>query len=113
MQKHFKRLRRIEDEESDDEQGEGTADARETIATELFEGGSDHEEEEPQQRSEADVMDEDEEDDGEYSDPDDFIVDDDGNPIATKKKKRKPIFTDAYVFLKFFFNYDQLILIYE
>ncbi|XP_065344159.1 transcription elongation factor SPT6 [Cloeon dipterum] len=94
--KHFKRLRRIDDEESDDE-GEGGGDAREAIATELFEGGSDHDEEgDHTQRSEDVNMEEDDEDEGEYSDdPDDFIVDDDGNPIATKRKKRKPIFTDA------------------
>lgn len=38
FQKRFKRLRRIEDEESDGEGGEGEGEEREAIANELFEG---------------------------------------------------------------------------
>lgn len=42
-------------------------------------------------------------DEGEYTDADDFIVDDDGRPIAEKRKKKKPIFSDAYVKIKYFY----------
>ncbi|CAH1399960.1 unnamed protein product [Nezara viridula] len=92
--KRFKRLRRIEDEESDGERVEDEGEVREAIANELFEG-SDHEEDRSSSRGPAPERYEDEEEDGEYSDADDFIVDDEGRPIADKRKKRKPIFTDA------------------
>lgn len=92
--KRFKRLRRIQDEESEEEQDLKTEG--ELIATELFDT-SDNEEErasEKGHRPEAERFDEDDEE-GEYSDADDFIVDDDGRPIADRRKKRRPIFTDA------------------
>lgn len=92
--KRFKRLRRIEDEESDGEGAEDEGEVREAIANELFEG-SDHEEDRSSSRGPAPERYDDEEEEGEYSDADDFIVDDEGRPIADKRKKRKPIFTDA------------------
>ncbi|XP_060521956.1 transcription elongation factor SPT6 isoform X2 [Cylas formicarius] len=91
----FKRLRRIQDEESD---GEGENDAeqeRDNIAMDLFSEDDDERRSERSQRPhvEAEQFGE-EEDEGEYeSDADDFIVDDQGRPIA--KKKKKPIFSDA------------------
>ncbi|XP_044731246.1 transcription elongation factor SPT6 isoform X2 [Chrysoperla carnea] len=94
----FKRLRRLEDEESDGEGAEDDGQDREAIANDLFEGGSDEDEERRSERShrvvEQDNYDQEASED-EYSDADDFIVDDDGRPIADKRKKRKPIFTDA------------------
>ncbi|XP_014252442.1 transcription elongation factor SPT6 [Cimex lectularius] len=92
--KRFKRLRRIEDEESEDEGGEDDGEERDAIANELFEG-SDHDDDRASSRGAAQDHYGDEEDEGEYSDADDFIVDDEGRPIADKRKKRKPIFTDA------------------
>ena len=95
--KRFKRLRRIEDKESDDEE-EQPGEERDAIANELFEGGSGDEDERRSERShrpEADNFD-DEGSEGEYSDGDaGFIVDDDGNPIHDRKRKKKPIFSDA------------------
>ncbi|KAK6637223.1 hypothetical protein RUM44_007637 [Polyplax serrata] len=95
--KKFKRLRRLDDDESGDEHEEhDEGEDRDAIANELFEG-SDHEDEDrPERSAEAEQYDV-EEDEGEYSDDDDdgFIVDDDGRPIAEKRKKRKPIFNDA------------------
>ncbi|XP_063222520.1 transcription elongation factor SPT6 isoform X2 [Bacillus rossius redtenbacheri] len=97
----FKRLRRIQDEESEDEQEDHVEGERDAIANELFDEGSEHEREELDEdhvsdrgRAEVEHYD-DEEEEGELSDADDFIVDDDGRPITDKKKKRKPIFTDA------------------
>lgn len=95
--KKFKRLRRLDDDESGDEQeGHDEGEEREAIANELFEG-SDHgdDDERPERAAEPEHYDvEDEE--GEYTDDDDgFIVDDDGRPIAEKRKRRKPIFNDA------------------
>ncbi|XP_028156739.1 transcription elongation factor SPT6 [Ostrinia furnacalis] len=94
----FKRLRRLEDDDSDNEGADDPDLEREVIAEKLFVGGSDEEDE---NRSEAAAhhqqaqaeYDDDNED--MESDADDFIVDDDGRPIAERKKKRKPIFTDA------------------
>ncbi|CAD7091358.1 unnamed protein product [Hermetia illucens] len=93
--KRFKRLRRIQDEESDGEDDADEGMEKEAIAGELFEG-SDDEVERRSERSqrEAEVEQFDEEED-EESDADDFIVDDDGRPIAEKKKKRRAIFGDA------------------
>lgn len=91
----FKRLRRIQDEESEGEGEHDEGQDREAIAAEIF---SDDDDEKRSERShrvvEPENFDE-EASEGEYSDADDFIVDDDGRPIAEKKKKRKPIFSDA------------------
>lgn len=91
--KKFKRLRRLDDDESGDERGEDEGEEREAIANELFEG-SDNEEGERTERppDDSELV---EEEEGEYSDDDGFIVDDEGRPIAEKRKKKKPIFTDA------------------
>ncbi|CAH2250199.1 transcription elongation factor SPT6 [Pararge aegeria] len=90
----FKRLRRLEDDDSDNEGQDDPELEREVIAEKLFVGGSDDEDENRSEpaipREEYDDVNEDME-----SDADDFIVDDDGRPIAERKKKRKHIFTDA------------------
>lgn len=93
--KRFKRLRRIEDEESDGEPehvDEGLA--REAIAEQLFDEDDDNfDRRSERSHREPETF---EEEEGETdSDADDFIVDDDGRPIAQKKKKRRPIFSDA------------------
>ncbi|XP_060803163.1 transcription elongation factor SPT6 [Amyelois transitella] len=92
----FKRLRRLEDDDSDNEGADDPELEREVIAEKLFVGGSDDEDENRSEPAPArgDVEYDDENEDME-SDADDFIVDDDGRPIAERKKKRKPIFTDA------------------
>ncbi|XP_071546473.1 transcription elongation factor SPT6 [Panulirus ornatus] len=89
--KKFKRLKRIEDEDSDAEE----EDVQGQIRKEIFEGSGDEEEEEgtsathpPQQPETYASEEEEEESDGEHS----FIVDDDGKPIA--KQKRKAVFED-------------------
>ncbi|KAG5326675.1 SPT6H factor, partial [Acromyrmex heyeri] len=94
--KRFKRLRRIQDEESEEEQEKEADEERDAIANELFEGSGDEDERrsERSHRPEADTFEEGS-DEGEYTDADDFIVDDDGRPIAEKRKKKKPIFSDA------------------
>ncbi|XP_012270306.1 transcription elongation factor SPT6 [Orussus abietinus] len=94
--KRFKRLRRIQDEESEGEQEHEADEERDAIANELFEGSGDEDERrsERSHRPEAEAFEE-EGSGGEYSDEDDFIVDDDGRPIAEKRKKKKPIFSDA------------------
>ncbi|XP_023303515.2 transcription elongation factor SPT6 [Lucilia cuprina] len=92
--KRFKRLRRIQDEESDGEDDnvdEGLA--REAIAEQLFDDDENVERRSEHSHREPENFEEEEEDSD--SDADDFIVDDEGRPIAEKKKKRKPIFTDA------------------
>ncbi|XP_018906474.2 transcription elongation factor SPT6 isoform X2 [Bemisia tabaci] len=81
--KRFKRLRRIEDDESGDEKGR---EDEEKDGEDLYD--SEREEERGSERGE------DEDGEGDYSDADDFIVDDEGRPIASRKKK-KPIFADA------------------
>nr|CAD7195384.1 unnamed protein product [Timema douglasi] len=94
--KRFKRLRRIEDEESEEEQDDQVEGARDAIANELFDDGSDHDEDRVSDKGRPEVERfEDEDEEGDYSDADDFIVDDDGQPISDKRKKRKPIFSDA------------------
>ncbi|XP_054723966.1 LOW QUALITY PROTEIN: transcription elongation factor SPT6-like [Uloborus diversus] len=93
--KKFKRLKRIEDEESDDEaedSGKGVDD-REAIANELFEG-DDVEGDETSRPAVEDTLGALEESEGE-SDESDFIVDDDGQPITKGKKKRHIKYTDA------------------
>uniref|UniRef100_A0A6B2EJU3 Transcription elongation factor SPT6 n=1 Tax=Phlebotomus kandelakii TaxID=1109342 RepID=A0A6B2EJU3_9DIPT len=94
--KRFKRLRRIQDEESDGEDREDDARQRERIAERIFDSDEDEDRqgaERARPPAEADHFDEEEED--EESDADDFIVDDDGVPITSRKKTRRPIFGDA------------------
>ncbi|XP_053981515.1 transcription elongation factor SPT6-like [Hylaeus volcanicus] len=87
----FKRLRRIQDEESEGEE-DGETDERNAIANELFQGSGDEDEErsEISHRPEVEAFDEEE-----SEDEDDFIVDGDGLPISERKKKKKHIFSDA------------------
>ncbi|KAK4008393.1 hypothetical protein OUZ56_013534 [Daphnia magna] len=96
--KNFVRVKRIVDDESDEE---GEERGRDAIANELFEGSDGEDSRRAisrtrQERNEeenfdkySDEEDEDEEDIG------DFIVDAEGQPIHGKKKKRKAIYTDA------------------
>ncbi|KAL7027357.1 hypothetical protein ACKWTF_005413 [Chironomus riparius] len=97
--KRFKRLKRITDEESDNEDRDESLN-REVLADQLFVNNSDEEQEtqEDDRRSERSRRQEPERYDDEISDEsdaDDFIVDDYGVSIAEKKRKRKPVFTDA------------------
>ncbi|XP_015115657.1 transcription elongation factor SPT6 isoform X1 [Diachasma alloeum] len=101
--KRFKRLKRVQDRESDDEEEHHPGEERDAIANELFEGGSgderdalveDERRSERSHRQEPETFDE-EGSEGEYSDADDFIVDDEGRPIAERRRKKKPIFSDA------------------
>ncbi|XP_022244486.1 transcription elongation factor SPT6-like [Limulus polyphemus] len=97
--KKFKRLRRIEDDESDAEETQDSAnrevvDEREAIANELFEG-SDAEGEAAEPPVEEDDQYRDLSGSEGESDPDDFIVDDDGQPISKGKKRRHVKYTDA------------------
>ncbi|XP_063383869.1 transcription elongation factor SPT6 [Cydia fagiglandana] len=89
----FKRLRRLEDDDSDNEGADDPELEREVIAEKLFVAGSDEEDENRSESAAPREVEYDEEGEEGESDADDFIVDDDGKPIA--KKKRKPIFTDA------------------
>ncbi|XP_041979251.1 transcription elongation factor SPT6 [Aricia agestis] len=91
----FKRLRRLEDDDSDNEGNDDPDLEREVIAERLFVGGSDEEDERPSESQAPREAEYDDENEELESDADDFIVDDDGRPIAERKKKRKPIFTDA------------------
>ncbi|CAL1273727.1 unnamed protein product [Larinioides sclopetarius] len=93
--KKFKRLRRIEDEESDNEADEDREkEDREAIANELFEGDDAGEDDEASRLPTYDTQDVLEESEGE-SDESDFIVDDDGQPISKGKKKRHIKYNDA------------------
>ncbi|XP_033218943.1 transcription elongation factor SPT6 isoform X2 [Belonocnema kinseyi] len=92
--KRFKRLRKIEDEESDGEQELEVEEERDAIANELFEGSGD-EDERRSERSHRHEVENFDEEGSEGDSEDDFIVDDDGRPIAEKRKKKKPIFSDA------------------
>ncbi|XP_068633718.1 transcription elongation factor SPT6 [Battus philenor] len=91
----FKRLRRLEDDDSDNEGADDPDLEREVIAEKLFVGGSDEEDENRSESAAPREVEYDDENEDMESDADDFIVDDDGRPIAERKKKRKPIFTDA------------------
>ncbi|KAL3272900.1 hypothetical protein HHI36_014360 [Cryptolaemus montrouzieri] len=92
----FKRLRRIQDEGSDEEEERDEGQDRDAIAMDLFSDDDDEKRSERSQRPGPEPEQfGDEEEEGEYSDADDFIVDDDGRPIAEKKKRKKPIFSDA------------------
>ncbi|CAG9561741.1 unnamed protein product [Danaus chrysippus] len=91
----FKRLRRLEDDDSDNEGADDPDLEREVIAEKLFVGGSDDEDENRSESAAPREIEYDDENEDMESDADDFIVDDDGRPIAERKKKRKPIFTDA------------------
>ncbi|XP_055909198.1 transcription elongation factor SPT6 [Eupeodes corollae] len=93
--KRFKRLRRIQDEESDgEEQPVDEGLAREAIAEQLFDDDDDNERRSERSHREPEVEHFDDEEESD-SDADDFIVDDDGRPIAEKKKKRRLLFNDA------------------
>lgn len=98
--KRFKRLRKITEENSDDDEPADDGLHREVIAEQLFDGSGDEEDERQSERESNRDLNlattdngDDEEDD--ESDADDFIVDDDGVPISDKRKKKKHIFTDA------------------
>jgi len=101
--KQFTRVKRIEDDESDDELHEGQE--RDAIANVLFEGSDGEDDNRSRQdkvrsqlsRNEEDIEEErySEEEEEYEEDIDDFIVDADGRPIHGKKKKRKAIYTDA------------------
>lgn len=96
-------MKRIEDDESDDEGGNKSHD-RDAIANEIFEGsdGEDdrrHQRDRDRGRREAEKEDDEdkysEEEEEDEEDIGDFIVDAEGQPIHGKKKKRKAIYTDA------------------
>ncbi|XP_072949426.1 transcription elongation factor SPT6 [Epargyreus clarus] len=91
----FKRLRRLEDDDSDNEGADDPELEREVIAEKLFVGGSDEEDENRSESAAPRDAEYDDDNEDMESDADDFIVDDNGRPIADRKKKRKPIFTDA------------------
>ncbi|CAK1551238.1 unnamed protein product [Leptosia nina] len=91
----FKRLRRLEDDDSDNEGADDPDLEREVIAEKLFVPGSDDEDENRSESAAPREVEYDDDNEDMESDADDFIVDDDGRPIAERKKKRKPIFTDA------------------
>ncbi|ODM97896.1 Transcription elongation factor SPT6 [Orchesella cincta] len=95
QRKKFKRLKRIEDEDSDQEEGQDQGEDREAIANQLFEGSDNEEERREPVREETTGQYASEESEGEYSETDDFIVDDEGRPLKEVRRKRKPIFTDA------------------
>lgn len=95
--KKFKRLKRPDDEESDNEETQesgGGVDAREAIANELFEGDDLEAEASVRDADEEAAQYGDEESEGE-SDENDFIVDDDGQPITKGKRKRHVKYTDS------------------
>ncbi|CAG9102905.1 hypothetical protein JYU34_005682 [Plutella xylostella] len=91
----FKRLRRLEDDDSDNDAADDPDLEREVIAEKLFVAGSDDEDENRSEQPAPREVEYDDDNEELESDADDFIVDDDGRPIAERKKKRKPIFTDA------------------
>ncbi|XP_053682343.1 transcription elongation factor SPT6 isoform X2 [Sabethes cyaneus] len=98
--KRFKRLKKITDEGSDEDELIDDGLNREVIAEQLFEGSADEEDEHHSDRDgnrnlASATADNHEEEDDEESDADDFIVDDDGVPISDKRKKKRHIFTDA------------------
>ncbi|KOX73521.1 hypothetical protein WN51_01294 [Melipona quadrifasciata] len=88
--KHFKRLRRIHDEELEEEQ-EKVADNGDAVANELFEASGDVRRwKEEVNRPVADTFDQ-EGSEGE------FTMNNDGRPIAKKRRKKKP-FSDATLY---------------
>uniref|UniRef100_A0A4D5R9G5 Transcription elongation factor SPT6 n=1 Tax=Scolopendra viridis TaxID=118503 RepID=A0A4D5R9G5_SCOVI len=99
QRRQFKRVRRVDDDESDEDDNEAmnvpAEDERDAIANELFEGSD---EEGADRRAEASQQDDGYQDlsesEGEYSETDGFIVDDYGQPIMKAKRKR-PRYTDA------------------
>lgn len=98
--KRFKRLKKITDEGSDDDEPVDDGLNREVIAEQLFEGSGDEDEEQHSEREsnrdlQLTAVDNPDEEEDDESDADDFIVDDDGVPISDKRKKKKHIFTDA------------------
>lgn len=94
----FKRLRRIQDNDSDnDDEERDDAQDREHIARDLF---SDDDEERRSERShrpmpEPEQFNDEEEEEGDSDSDGGFIVDDEGKPISEKRKKKRPIFADA------------------
>ncbi|XP_076670314.1 transcription elongation factor SPT6 isoform X2 [Andrena cerasifolii] len=90
--RRFKRLRRIQDEESEGEEEKEQGDERDAIANELFQVSGDEDDGRSEISRRADAE---EYDDEESEDEDDFIVDGDGVPITEKRRKKKPIFSDA------------------
>lgn len=94
----FKRLRRIQDNDSDNDDGDrDDVMDREHIARDLF---SDDDEERRSERShrpipEPEQFNEEEEEEGDSDSDGGFIVDDEGKPISEKRKKKRPIFADA------------------
>ncbi|CAL8073118.1 unnamed protein product [Orchesella dallaii] len=97
QRKKFKRLRQIDDDDSDQELAQAQGDDREAIANHLFEGSDNEDDRDRSEplRDEATREYASEESEGEYSETDDFIVDDDGRPLKEARRKRKPIFTSA------------------
>lgn len=98
--KRFKRLKKITDEGSDDDEVVDDGLNREVIAEQLFEGSGDEDEEHQLEREntrdvQVTVPENVDDEDDEESDADDFIVDDDGNPISDKRKKKKHVLNDA------------------
>ncbi|XP_055297233.1 transcription elongation factor SPT6 isoform X2 [Sitodiplosis mosellana] len=92
--KRFKRLKRMQIEDSDDEGEDDSNKDRDNIANQLFDGDEDEEGRRSAQEHRMEVA-YDEEGEDEESDADDFIVDDDGRPITEKKKKARRIFSDV------------------
>uniref|UniRef100_A0ABD2WU03 Transcription elongation factor SPT6 n=1 Tax=Trichogramma kaykai TaxID=54128 RepID=A0ABD2WU03_9HYME len=94
--KRFRRLKKIQDEESDNDQDMEADDERNAIANQLFEAGSGDEDEKssPSRRDKNETEQYDDEEAEEESDADDFIVDDDGKPLKTHKKRPR-IFADS------------------
>lgn len=92
--KKFKRVKRIEDDESEGEE-EDVGNEREAIANDLFEEGSDQEERVPVEKPIEEDQFQDVSGSEMESDPDDFIVDDKGQPISQGRKKRHIRYHDS------------------
>lgn len=88
-------MKRIEDDDSDQDETQDQGEDREAIANQLFEGSDNEEDRREPIREETPGQYASEESEGEYSETDDFIVDDEGRPLKDNRRKRKPIFTDA------------------
>ena len=89
--RRFKRLRRIQDKESEEQEKAELDDETDAIANELFQGSEEQDEKKGEvQKSPRGEFDEEESDE-----ENDFIIDGDGIPITEKIKKKKPIFSDT------------------
>nr|CAD7453945.1 unnamed protein product [Timema tahoe] len=91
VKKRFKRLRRIEDEESEEEQDDQVEGARDAIANELFDDGSDHEAQDIfgvdfdyDEFEKYDEFDEDEDEE------DDYDVEEGDEEAEKRRKPKKP-----------------------